>query len=253
MTNIMQDVNLQRFKLTIEYDGTDFCGWQFQPDLRTVQGELESALEKLYQRRTPVAGSGRTDAGVHAQAQIAHFDVPRNKYQPEKIRNAINGMTGCDVYVHKIEEVPDSFHARFSAVNRTYRYCLLRKPEPLKLRYAHCPNYSWNNDIIIDALNLIDGAHSFKSFCRQRPDEMHYECTVLNTEWIEDACFSIFYITANRFFHQMVRGLTGALLDLGRGYYKLNDLRKLIERPQKNAAVHFVPPNGLTLIEVSYD
>jgi len=243
---------LKTLKLTIEYDGTDFCGWQFQPSVRTVQGELEAAFEKLLQAKTTVYGSGRTDTGVHAIGQTAHVKIDDKQLGYDQIRKAINSLTGFDLLVKKVEEVPLDFHARFNAISRCYNYRLIRQPFPLMRRFAWFPGYEWNDELIEQAVYLLNGRHSFKSFCRFRPEEDVYSCKIFEVHWKADEYGAIFKITADRFFYQMVRGLVGALVDVGRKYYSIDDFRRLLDEPEENAQVRFAPARGLVLMEVKY-
>ncbi len=242
----------RRLKLFIEYEGSNFSGWQFQPGIRTVQGEIESALLKIIGSRVKVCGSGRTDAGVHATGQVAHIDLEGDSLTCEQLRRAINSNTGRDVWIRGISETEPGFHARFSAVSRTYVYSLIHQPFPMELTRAWCPDCRWDDNLIREALTFIDSAKSFRAFCRQRPGETDYICKVRETSWISTEKGAEFAITADRFFHQMVRGIVGALLDVGRGYYSMSDFITLVSSPSGNAKVNFAPPHGLALVNVEY-
>ena len=208
----------ERFKLTIEYDGTDFYGWQSQPDVRTVQDELEAALRTIFQDRVVVYGAGRTDAGVHASGQVAHITLPRAFSLPRLVRG-LNSILPRDVKILNGVAVPPTFHARFSARSRTYVYRVLRCERPLLTRFAWCPGFDWDDAVIARAVEMLRGRHSFISFSRTRPGEEGYICDIFDASWETDPEGSWFRITADRFMHRMVRGLMGALIDLGRGYY----------------------------------
>ncbi|MDP8238244.1 MAG: tRNA pseudouridine(38-40) synthase TruA [Candidatus Hatepunaea meridiana] len=244
-------MNQRRIKLKIEYDGTDFSGWQRQLNQRTIQEDIEQALSSVLCEDITIIGAGRTDAGVHAFGQVAHFATD-NILPYERILKGSNSLLKKDVRIWDIEEVPASFHARFSAVSRSYRYRLLKRNHPLQRRYTWYPNYSWDDKPIKEALRLLPGRHSFKSFSRARPDEEEYICDVIEASWDENGDTANFNITADRFMHKMVRGLVGALIDVGRGYLTVDDFQELLDKPKKNGATKVAQARGLTLVEVKY-
>ncbi len=248
----MKDSKFRQLKLLIEYDGTEFSGWQFQLNVRTVQGEIEAALEKIFDSKITLYGSGRTDAGVHARGQIAHIYIENMKLSFEEIRMALNSFTGRDLNIAEVSEVREGFHARFSAKSRVYKYRIINRPDPLLLRYAWWTNRKWDDQLIIEAVKLLMGEHSFKSFCRARPGEEDYICEVYKAVWIPNSDGAIFEIEAVRFFHQMVRGIVGALIDVGRGYVSMQEFSDLIKNPTDNAQVLFAPSSGLVLDRVNY-
>lgn len=242
-----------KFRVRIEYDGTDFSGWQIQENAdRTVQGAIEAALAQIFQQKIDVIGSGRTDAGVHSVGQIGHFTLPDARMPMERLISALNSMLPKDVQLYDAEPVTDDFHARFSARARSYRYRLERRFHPLTRRTAWTPPHPWDDHVIGQAVPEIVGSHSFKSFCLARPGEEDYFCTVQSCEWLQDQEGATFHITADRFFHKMVRSLVGALYDLGRGHISADDFTRLLHHPTTNAAVYIAPPQGLVLIKVEY-
>ncbi len=241
----------RRLKLKIEYDGTEFCGWQRQSNVRTVQQDIEEALSEVLCRKIAIVGSGRTDSGVHALGQVAHFSTD-NLLDEERILRGANSLLAKDVRIWEIEEVPASFHARYSAVGRSYRYRLLRRNRPLSRRYGWYPECRWDDEPVREAVRLLIGEHSFKSFSRARPGEEGYICNVGRAEWETDDDGALFHITADRFMHKMVRGLVGALVDLGRGYINGDDFLELLNRPERNGATRVAQPQGLVLVGVEY-
>ncbi len=242
-----------RFKMLIEFDGTDFSGWQRQINAkRTVQGEIETALTQILQQKVSVIGSGRTDAGVHAIGQVAHVDLLDVHIPLNRLHLALNSLLPNDVQVLKVELTSPRFHARYQAISRSYGYRIERRHRPTLRRFAWTPPYSWDDEIIRTAAQMLVGRHSFKSFCLQRPGEEEYHCTVKEANWDSDNNGVNFFITADRFLHKMVRGLVGALIDVGRGRYNLDDFQKLLLEPERNGAVWVAPPQGLTLLKVEY-
>lgn len=257
----------RRLKLVLEYDGTDFSGWQFQVGRRTVQGTIEQALARLLGAevegsergatgdigalRSRVVAAGRTDAGVHASGQVAHVDVA-TPLSSNTIRRGLNALLARDVRVLEVSEAPPGFHARFSALSRTYRYVLRHRDSALERRFAWAPRFPWRDEPIRAFLDALKGKHSFKSFCRAREGENDYICNVLSVEWAADDAGATLTVTADRFLHSMVRGIVGALYDLGRGYWTFADLERLLEYPDRVGAVRIAPPQGLTLVRVAY-
>jgi len=245
-------IDSRRLKLTLAYDGTEFHGWQVQPGLRTVQGEVEAAFASLLREPISVIAAGRTDAGVHALGQVAHTDILNHSIAPDQICKGLNRFLAQDVRILKVEEAAPEFHARFSARWRRYRYCLRRSANPLERRFSWRPRNHWDDMVITRAMEWFKGEHCFRSFCRPRPGETGYLCDVDVAEWHYDGDRAWLDLQADRFFHQMIRGIIGALVDLGRGLLSELELRNLIDHPQENAKVHFAPARGLTLMEVLY-
>ena len=242
----------RQLKLIIEYDGTDFSGWQFQLKVRTVQGEIEAALDKIFDNKITLYGSGRTDAGVHARGQTAHIYIENLNLQCEQIRMGINSLTRRDINITEVSEIGDGFHARFDAVSRVYKYTLIKKPNPFLLRYAWYPNWDWEDQLIIEAADLLIGEHCFKALSRSRPAETEYLCHVHRAVWHINSKGAIFEIEANRYYYQMVRGIVGALMYVGRGHISVADFNELVQNPRENAQVYFAPPAGLVLDRVNY-
>ncbi|HET9135033.1 MAG TPA: tRNA pseudouridine(38-40) synthase TruA, partial [Candidatus Kapabacteria bacterium] len=207
-----------KLALQIEYDGTDFAGWQIQPGVRTVQGEIESAFTKLLCKKTSILGCGRTDAGVHAKALVAHTDVELTEAMPIwKVKEALNALTSEDIAIKDIRQVRDDFHARFSATERGYRYTISQT------RVAIGRQYEWfiHNDLDIELLKSLSasllGEFDFTSFSKLSTDVEHYRCTITRSEFemVNDKLY--FWISANRFVRGMVRALMGALIETAKG------------------------------------
>ncbi len=242
---------MRRLRLALEYDGTDFHGWQFQPGTRTVQGELEKALSQVLNQRISLIGSGRTDAGVHAAGQVAHLDAETN-LECENIRLGVNSQTGKDVQVLLVKDAADDFHARFDAKSREYKYRVVREYRPLMRRFSWFPNCEWSDDLISEAVRELPGKHSFMAFSKARPDEEEYECNIFIAEWVPDEQGATLKIIANRFMHRMVRGIVGSLIDHGRGFVSFDEFKRMLHEPKRNGEVRSAPPQGLTLVEVTY-
>jgi tRNA pseudouridine38-40 synthase len=242
------------YRLLIEYDGTRFSGWQMQPNQPTVQDAIEQALATALRARPPLVGSGRTDAGVHARGQVAHFRIDR-VIDPFRLRRSLNGLLPSDVVVLAVEAAPDTFHARFDARRRRYRYYVSTAPRALEHRtrvhLRPVPNFGAMRRATPDLL----GTHDFDAFCRVRSATEDRVCTVEVARWIYEARpgDAYFEIVANRFLHGMVRTIVGTLLEIGRGLRPSDDLGRILATRDRREAGETAPAHGLVLEAVQYD
>lgn len=248
------------FKLTLQYDGTDFHGWQMQGEQRTVQGELTRVLSLLDGREVSVHGSGRTDAGVHAEGQVASVQLLR-EIMPEKLRAAINGNLERDLRVLEASIVSDEFHARFSARGKTYLYRIINAPiaSPFWMRYAVHESRALNYERMSEAAQLFLGEHDWTAFSAAQTEAQSRVRTVtelaVTKRFDERACSSMIEIRASAagFLRYMVRSIAGALLSVGRGELEFSDIRRAIESGERPQAITTAPAHGLTLLRVYYD
>jgi tRNA pseudouridine38-40 synthase len=244
-------VNQRTFKMILEYDGSDFAGWQIQPDARTVQGELEKALNVLTRETVRLTGAGRTDAGVHALGQVASFKMYRGLSESE-LKKAMNAVLPRDVRVRDVEIPAVPFDARRDAKMRTYRYVLARRPFAVGRQYAWHPRMRFELDPMMRASEFLVGEHRWDAFCKKDPDESRYESCVRSVRWKTDADTVAFEISAVRFFHNMVRILVGTLLEVGRGKRTPEQFRDILEGRDRTRAGPTAPPQGLFLVKVEY-
>ncbi|HEX8370517.1 MAG TPA: tRNA pseudouridine(38-40) synthase TruA [Pyrinomonadaceae bacterium] len=248
------------FKLLIQYDGTDFHGWQVQAGQRTVQGELQRVLSLLENAEVHVAGSGRTDAGVHAEGQVAGVKLAR-QFTPEKLRTAINGNLWRDVRILSVEKATDDFHARFSAKGKTYVYRVVNAPvmSPFWARYAHHEARPLDVGRMNDAARLFLGAHDWTAFSSAQSDSENKVRTIteftVESHWDNRAKGSLieFRITGEGFLRYMVRSIAGTLLEVGRGEKDFDTIQTAIVSRDRNLAGATAPAHGLTLLKVYYD
>lgn len=241
-----------RLALLIEYDGTDFSGWQIQPGERTVQGELEAAFRRITSTGVTVVGSGRTDTGVHAEGMVAHVDLDSDIPLPRLIEG-LNATSGYDVVVKDIREVPQEFHARFSALARYYRYDIIRSRTAIKRRYALEARYPLDLGAMQQASSLLLGEHDFTAFSKRSEDVGHYRCNVLRSEWVAHSDRLQYYLAANRFVRGMVRATVGLLLEVGRGNMPLAAFEELLNNAKElDRAKYLVEAHGLYLERVLY-
>ncbi|MCR4440126.1 MAG: tRNA pseudouridine(38-40) synthase TruA [bacterium] len=241
----------RNLKLVLEYDGTDFCGWQRQPGVRTVQGELERVLEQLLQHPVNVTAAGRTDVGVHAQGQVVNFFTERHM-QTTRLLRGLNALLPPDVRALEVEEVPAGFHARCSALARVYRYRIATRPRAIGRQHVwHYPR-PLDLQLMRRALQPLLGEHDFRSFCRAEAELPHYRCCIEEASWSECQDELWLDIRANRFLHGMVRTIVGTLVEVGRGKISAESVEKMLQARNRRAAGPTAPAQGLCLLRVVY-
>ena len=245
---------MQRYKCTISYDGSNYCGFQIQPKDRTVQGEIEKALKKLHKgTEIKIQASGRTDAGVHAKGQVIHFDSPLD-IPVNKWALALNTLLPHDIVVQDTEAVSASFHARFNVVAKEYRYFvqLGERRDPFRRAFAYYYPYTLNVEAMREAIQYFIGEYDFTSFCSAKTDKeiKIREITAVNIELQEDNL--VFIFKGNGFLYNMVRIMVGTLLDVGRGKRLPSSIPSIIERKDRMAAGKTASANGLYLWKVDY-
>jgi tRNA pseudouridine38-40 synthase len=247
------------YKLLIQYDGTDFHGWQSQDGLRTVQGELERALSVIEGNKVNVYGSGRTDAGVHAEGQVASVEIQR-EITPEKLRNAINGNVGKDMRVLAASVASDEFHARYSAIEKTYVYRIVNAPvmSPFWSRYAHHEARKVDLEVMQKAAESFLGKHDWTAFSAAQSDVedrvrtiTHLEITERTDERSRSTLVEI-RVSADGFLRYMVRAISGTLLSIGRGELNSDAVQKAIAAGVRPTVAATAPACGLTLLSVRY-
>jgi tRNA pseudouridine38-40 synthase len=268
-------VSLQTFKLILAYDGTDFHGWQVQPGLSTIQGELQAALGRITGESPLPQGSGRTDAGVHALGQVASFPL-QARIPPENLRRALNGALPLSIRVLEARTMPGAFHARHSAAAKTYEYRIFREAvcPPFLSRYVlACP---WPMDIaaLHESAHLFSGEHDFQSFAATDPDLSSRDSepetepgdhsnapasmvrTIFTSAW--ESCPSeagdllVYHVRGNGFLHHMVRNLVGTMLEVARGHLNAEDIPGIFAARSRAAAGPTAPARGLFLHSVEY-
>jgi tRNA pseudouridine38-40 synthase len=243
------------YKLLLQYDGTDFHGWQIQEGHRTVQGELTRALSLIDGRGVNVHGSGRTDAGVHAEGQVASVEIER-EITVEKLRAAINGNIGRDVRVLSVETAPADFHARYSAVEKTYVYRVVNGPviSPFWWRYALHEARSLDLELMREGAALYRGSHDWTAFSAAQSDVEDRVRTVTEVEIVERQGSMIeVRVSAEGFLRYMVRAMAGTLLALGRGELDCDSIGEALETGKRPLAAVTAPACGLTLLHVRYE
>lgn len=242
------------FRLDIEYEGTDFCGWQIQPDRPTVQGAIENALSTALRHEVGIVGAGRTDAGVHALGQVAHF-FSEQTFDPFRLTAQVNGILPGSIAVPSIRQVDDDFHARFSARWRLYNYRIATRFCALERRTRwHVKPVPERKSMNRAAEHLI-GRHDFTSFCKSAAETDNRVCTVTEAGWRRDGREgdATFIIRADRFLHGMVRTIVGTMIQIGHGMRPEDDIRRILDERDRQVAGYAAPARGLTLVAVGYE
>lgn len=242
---------MRNIKLTLEYDGTNFVGWQSQINGRSVQDEITKVLDQILQESVNLIGAGRTDSGVHARGQVANFRTS-SSMGVGSILSALNGILPDDIYVHAAEEVPESFHARYDAIERVYRYFISFKPSAICRQYQWFIKYDLDVDVMNEVARQVVGEHDFESFCKYEAEVKHYRCTVTKSEWTKEQGNLVYEIRANRFLHGMVRALVGTMVDVGRGFIPVSAYQEIMAARDRRKAGMAALPQGLFLEEVVY-
>ena len=264
------DSLLRNWKLTLAYDGTDFKGWQVQPGERTVQGELQAALGRIVGETPLPQGSGRTDAGVHALAQVASF-VLQTRIPAANLQRALNGTLPASIRVTEAKLVRSTFHARHSAVAKTYEYRIFRALlcPPFLARYVYASRWPMDRSALDRAAAAFVGEHDFLSFAATDPDLAAREAgpaedgqqtgtvkTIFSSAWEERATAAgnllVYRVRGSGFLHHMVRNLVGTMLDIGRGRIAAEAIPKILAARSRTAAGPTAPGRGLFLHSVEY-
>lgn len=242
---------MRNIKLKIEYDGTDFVGWQSQSNGRSVQKEIEKSLEMILQQKISLIGAGRTDSGVHARGQIANFKS-ETEIPAAKLKLALNSVLPCDIKILSAEDAPIDFHARYSAKFRKYSYYIATRPTALFRNYSWYVKHKLDKESLKKCAELVIGEHNFEGFSKYDEDIADYKSNVIFSRWIFRKSFLKYEIEANRFLYGMVRGLVGTMIDVARKYLSEEDFIEVLENQNKLNRGQNAPARGLFLESVKY-
>jgi tRNA pseudouridine38-40 synthase len=245
---------MPRIKCIVAYDGTSFSGYQVQPGKRTIQGELEKVLEKLNKGASiRVSASGRTDAGVHARGQVIHFDTTL-EIEPDRWRKALNSLLPADIAIQTAEIARPDFHARFDAVGKEYRYFLLpsKTRDPFQRNYAYQFPYPLDFKAMEEAIGHLTGTHDFTSFCSAKTEVEDRVRSLKEIDIYQENGMLVFRFVGDGFLYNMVRILTGTLLEVGTGRREARTMPELLEKKDRTLAGKTAPGHGLYLWKVFY-
>lgn len=244
---------MNNFKLTIQYDGTDFSGWQIQNNAVTIQQTIVDKIKLLIKEDVNLIGSGRTDAGVHAWGQVANFRT-EEQIETKKFQYSLNSILPASIKIKEMKNVGESFHSRFDAKRRSYFYLISKEQSPFYLNYS----YFYSNIKKIDIIKLNElstvllGEHDFTSFAKKNAETKNKICSIYNIKWRETKDFVFFFVEANRFLHGMVKTLVGTIIKLELDNYGKNKLIEILAANDREAAGKAFPSKGLFLFKVRY-
>jgi len=244
---------MRNIKLHIEYDGTNYSGWQVQKKLKTIQSTIESALRKILQEKIRLIVSGRTDTGVHAQDQVANFST-QSKIPLLKLRSALNSNLPLDITITKAEEARQDFHSRFSAKSKVYRYTILNRPYRSTFLRDRVYFYPYHLDLGLmqkEARSLL-GRHDFTAFRASGSSSEDAFKTIKRLKVTREKDFIYIDIEADGFLYNMVRNIVGTLIEVGRGRFPRGSLKKILLSKNRRFAGQTAPAKGLCLIKVKY-
>jgi tRNA pseudouridine38-40 synthase len=241
------------YRITLAYDGTDYQGWQVQPDKITIQGEMQRCLERMAGHPVSVTGAGRTDAGVHAHAQVAHFHLD-TEIPPDGLVRGMNSILPNDIRVREADLAPADFHARYSARSKIYHYHLDLSPValPFRARFTYHYPHPLQREPMDCAAELFAGRHDFAAFCASASEVKTTvrECTV--SRFSEHGHELVYEVAANGFLHHMARNIVGTLLEVGSGKIAPEDIESLFESRDRRLSGPTAPARGLHLMHVEY-
>jgi len=242
----------QRYFIELAYKGTNFHGWQIQPNATSVQASLEKALTMTTREPISVTGAGRTDTGVHASYFVAHFDSEKNELNHPDFAYKLNSFLSKDIVIFNISKVGSEAHARFDAISRTYQYHLNLKKDPFAMETSWQFHVQPDLQKMNEACRILFEYTDFTSFSKLHTDVKTNNCKIYKAEWVQSGSNILFTVKADRFLRNMVRSLVGTLLEVGLGKVDLSGFRQIIEQKNRGAAGLSVPAHGLFLTDIEY-
>ncbi len=240
-----------RYFLELSYNGTQYHGWQRQPNAISIQEVLEDSLSTVLRTKTDIVGAGRTDTGVHAKQIMAHFDCD-SEIEPTRLRYKLNSILPAEIAIKKVHVVKNDAHARFDAISRSYKYYITFVKDPFQINTSYYLKKPLDVDLMNEAAKLLLNYTNFKCFSKSKTDVKTYNCTITEAFWIQDNNQLVFKISANRFLRNMVRAIVGTLIEIGEHKLNTEDLERIIKSEDRSQAGYSVPAHGLYLTRVQY-
>ncbi len=241
-----------RYFIKLGYKGTNYHGWQIQPNAITIQKVIDKAFSTIFRSNIEVVGAGRTDSGVHAEQFFAHFDFDK-EFNAEEVIYRVNAILPDDIVIYNISKTSESAHARFDAKSRSYEYRIFLGSNPFLIETTwQFTNRKLNIVKMNEAAEILVTYTDFKCFSRSNTDVKTYNCDVTRAVWMQHEQLLVFYISANRFLRNMVRAIVGTLLEVGSGKTTLEEFKRIIESKDRCKAGPSAPPQGLFLTQVTY-
>jgi len=241
-----------RYFIQLSYRGTNYHGWQFQPNSRSIQEDLELAFSTILREEIKIVGAGRTDTGVHASFFIAHFEYYKIIDDTEKLIYKLNSFLSRDISIHKIFEVKENSHARFDAISRSYKYYINERKNPFYQDSSFYYSHSLNINLMNEACKILFKHKNFTSFSKLHTDTKTNNCKILYAQWTYEDDRLCFTIEADRFLRNMVRAIVGTMIDIGTEKISNLEFEKIIESKNRSNAGFSVPPQGLFLTNIKY-
>ena len=243
---------MQRYFIYLAYDGTNYCGWQNQPNGVSVQQKIEESLSILLRKPLSITGAGRTDAGVHARWMVAHFDWEDEIVDLPLLTEKLNCLLSFDISIYKIVPVSPEAHARFDALSRTYKYYICKEKDPFTYPFYYRITSPLDFEKMNEAAAVLRGYIDFSCFSKSHTDVVTNNCKIQQARWSKEEIGWVFMIQADRFLRNMVRAIVGTLLEVGRGKLTLDGFRQVIESKDRRNAGTSVPGNALFLVDIEY-
>lgn len=244
---------MKNYKINIEYNGTNYSGWQIQPNVPTIQGEITKVLKRITGSEISIIGSGRTDTGVHALGQVANFKI-EDELNIRKVKHSLNSLLPKDIAISEFAEADTNFHSRFDAKLRSYLYLFTNNKSPFYYEYSY--HYSPIFNLDLERLNEISynilGEHDFTSFSKKNTDTENMICNISLAKWRRVKNHIIFRIDGNRFLHGMVRTIVGTILEIAEKNKPIDEIAKIVTAKNREVAGKSVPARGLFLLNIKY-
>jgi tRNA pseudouridine38-40 synthase len=247
------EIGMARYFMSLSFKGTRYRGWQVQPNGLTVQEVLETTMSTFFRQKIEITGAGRTDTGVHASYYVAHFDTGILPFPPGDLVEKLNRFLPADIALHRIWQVGDELHARFSACKRTYRYYISRVKDPFTLETSFACYRPLDVASMNESAALLLDFTDFTSFSKLHTDVKTNNCRIFEASWREEGHQLVFTISADRFLRNMVRAIVGTLLEVGRGRLTPEGFAGIIRKKDRSAAGTSAPAQGLFLSDVEYE